>query len=177
MQVLSHYNEQWDEFYYSIIVRYLTEIYKRNWDSRETKRFLLRKFCSRRWYENSHSGLNARDAMTLTKYVLFFSVRKSFQKFHSLIGRCVYSHSICLCEIWATLAIRLEKYIENIEPNPMTPKGQKVEDASLFACFSLPMSFYCETSLAVGNRQHFSVFNKRKKSRNIIRWRWIFLSH
>ena len=53
--------------------------------------------------------------------------------------------------------------IKNIESNAMTKKRQKIEDASLFACFSLPLSYYCKTSPTVGNRKHFGIFNERKK--------------
>ena len=56
------------------------------------------------FYKCAYTGLNARDAMTFWPHVLFFSVRKSFEKFHSFIDRCVYSHSLCLREIWAKFA-------------------------------------------------------------------------
>ena len=110
----------------------------------------------------------------MATYALFFSVRTSFQKFHSFIDRCVYDHSFCVREIWAKFARWLEKCIRNIEPNAMTLKGQKLRVPHFLLVFLCLCPTISKLLLqwVIENTLVYSA--KEKKSQNIIRWRSYF---
>ena len=96
--------------------------------------------------------LSCNDVLA-TLYFVFIS-KKSLNDFRSFDHR----------KVWMKFARSLESWIKTSSSNAMTQQGQKLDNASIFACVFFPFQFQCwQNSLAMRNRKHFGLSNERKK--------------